>query len=368
MDKEDKNLIIGPYRLISQIGKGSSGTVYTAKHSHSEQDFCCKVIAKDSLKHSEDLKFFRREVSILSSLEHKNIVKYYELLEDDSNYFIIMEYIDGESLQAFIDKKTNLTERVIANIFYQLLEALEYVHSNNIGHRDLKPANIMLLKNSHQVKLIDFGLSTDDNDNLRHTFCGSLAFAAPECIMKEPYVAAKADIWAAGVILYYLTFGKLPWKTNNLVNMMKHITTGNFTYPGTASFQLTHFIRKMLVLQPSERPPIDALKKNQWLTQHACPKPPTVKLSKTMCDLPRIRTSKSASIPTINSGYSRGLSPISVLRKDRPIPLLQLGTPQTPPRPARNPRGLSSPRSMTGSIQSPTLRRSRTLTRPLNLV
>ena len=164
-----------------------------------------------------------------------------------------MEYCKGESLQAAIDKPGNLPENYIISVFKQLLSALQYLHETGIGHRDLKPDNILVCAGQH-VKIVDFGLSTNDNSQLRTTFCGSLAFAAPECIQREPYIASKADIWSSGVILYMMAVGKLPWNTTNLVRMMKRIVAGKYTVPANVPSNIQELIRSMMNVNPNQRP------------------------------------------------------------------------------------------------------------------
>ena len=125
-------------------------------------------------------------------------------------------------------------------------------------------------------KLIDFGLSTDDSSKLRTTYCGSLAFAAPECILREPYLAPLADIWSAGVVLYIMAVKEAPWNTTNLVQMMKKITAGNYTIPSFVPKDIQDMIRKMLKINPSERPTSSQILKSEWLNKDwVRPRPPS---------------------------------------------------------------------------------------------
>ena len=265
---------IGSYSILNEIGRGATGTVHLARNVNTQQIVCVKIMEKELMNSEENLHFFKREVSILSGLDHPNIVKYYDLLEDSTYYFLFMEYCQGESLQKAIDRPGNLSENYIITVFRQLLSALQYLHETGIGHRDLKPENI-IIGPSNAVKLVDFGLSTDNNTQLRTTFCGSLAFAAPECIEREPYLAAKADIWSAGVILYMMATNNLPWNTSNLVHMMKRITQGKYTIPSNVPLGCQDLIKKMLRHNPAERPLASQLLADMWLKKPvAKPSPP----------------------------------------------------------------------------------------------
>ena len=266
--------MIGIYQIMQEVGKGATSTVHIAKNTVNNEIVCAKIMEKQSLASEENMKFFRKEIGIMSSINHPNIVKYYELLEDVNYYYVIMEYCQGESLQKIINRPGRLSETYIANIFRQLMQALQYLHETGIAHRDLKPDNIIVGPKS-KIKLVDFGLSTDNASNLRLTYCGSLAFAAPECIQREPYLAPLADIWSAGVILYMMAVGQLPWPTSNLVQMMKNITSGKFIIPLYLSKGIHDLLSRMLRLNPSERPTSSQVLQCEWLKQDwSKPKPP----------------------------------------------------------------------------------------------
>lgn len=273
---------IGVYQIYGEIGHGSSGSVHTAKNSLSGEQLCVKIIEKSNMNTQEDIDFFRREVSILSALQHKNIAAYHDLLEDANNYYIFQELCQGESLTKYIEEHGPLSDRLVDIVFRQLCSALSYIHKAGVGHRDLKPDNIIIGPNN-TIKIIDFGLSTDDNQHLRTTFCGSLAYAAPECIRREPYIAWRSDIWSLGVIIYQIATGKLPWKTSNIVQLMKQITSGQYIIPPIVPTAIKNVIIQCLNQDPSCRPSADDLLAVK-LTRMEEPKMPRRSNS------PRIRT------------------------------------------------------------------------------
>lgn len=267
-----KDSIIGNYLIQNEIGRGATSTVYVAVNLNNQEKLCCKIIEKSSLATPEDFAFFRREVEILSSLVHKNIVRYHDLLEDEKYYYLFQEFCPGVTLTTFIEKNGTLSDRLIQVIFRQLFSALSYMHKQYVGHRDLKPDNILIDQDCN-IKIVDFGLSTDDNTRLRTTFCGSLAFAAPECIKREPYNAALADIWSTGVILYMAAVGKLPWRTSNLVQIMKQITSGNVNIPVNVSAPVRNIIELCMQQDPTDRPSAEDLLSIQIVPLNAVARP-----------------------------------------------------------------------------------------------
>ena len=318
-----KIINIGPYKILNEIGRGATSTVHMAKNTVTEEGLCVKIMDKESLEADDNMTFFRREVGILSGLNHPNIVKYFDLLEDSNNYYIFMEYCPGESLQGIIERPGKLQESYIATIFRQILEGLKYLHEQNVSHRDLKPDNIIV--GSHgKVKIVDFGLSTDDASKLRTTFCGSLAFAAPECITKEPYLAPLSDIWSAGVILYMMAVGRLPWNTSSLPKMMKLIVNGSFSIPSSVPFAIQSLINMMMKVNPSERPSATQCLNHAFLKQNISkPKPPPSTAQKAP-------TSSSAFFrPRLNS-MGRIASP-RVMKRVNSDPRFCVTPPPTPP-------------------------------------
>ena len=270
-----RHFSIGQYVIMQEIGHGATSRVNLAKNTENNETVCVKILDKEELNCDENMKFFKKEIAIISALNHPNIVKYFELLEDIKYYYVFMEYCPGDSLHKIIDRPGRLSETYIANIFKQLIETLQYLHETGFAHRDLKPDNIIVGPKS-KIKLVDFGLSTDDNAKLRTTYCGSLAFAAPECILREPYLAPLADIWSAGVILYMMAVKEVPWNTTNLVQMMKKITAGSYTIPSTVPKDIQDMIRKILKINPSERPTSSQILKTEWLMRDwSKPRPPS---------------------------------------------------------------------------------------------
>lgn len=150
------------------------------------------------------------EILIHRRLIHENIVRAYSHNEDENFYYLIIDYINNGNLYHKIIKSGNgLTESQAYLYFKQILNALEFLHDNNLVHRDLKPENI-LITNKDKIKLCDFGCCVDTKNGFRETFCGTFEYMAPEIIKELPYNQG-VDIWSLGILLYEMLHGHSPF-------------------------------------------------------------------------------------------------------------------------------------------------------------
>jgi serine/threonine protein kinase len=230
---------------------------------------CAKIFDKEQMKDHHDARVsaLKKEVEILRNINHKNIVKFLDFIEDSRYYYIFMELCRGDSLMDFVNRSTSLSEHTAKNIFYQILDALNHLHSNEIAHRDLKPENIIINAN-FEVKIIDFGLSTNEASKLRETFCGSLVYVAPESILRTPYLATKSDIWSCGVMLYQiLSGGKLPWKSTDITGVIDEILKNPINMPRTISDASSAVLKKMLERDPNQRASAQQLLDDDWFKE-----------------------------------------------------------------------------------------------------
>lgn len=255
------------YIISSQIGSGSTCKIYQAYDKTSGIRCVAKIIPKpfhDSIQVHERL---FNEFQAVRLLNHPNIVKYFDFIETPKNYEFYIEYCSGKSLLDFINENSGLDEQTACFIFRQLMEALSYLHDHNISHRDLKPDNIMIDGNNH-IKIIDFGLcSVQDTGSLLLTFCGSLNYAAPECLQSIPYIGCKADIWSSGIILYAMCSCMLPFWSSNTQELMRQIIEDNIIYPPHFSHQLKSLLNSILVKSPSERPSSKEILRHPFLAK-----------------------------------------------------------------------------------------------------
>lgn len=148
----------------------------------------------------------------MKKVRHPNIVYLYEIIETAEHVYIITEYAEQGELFRVMTTEIRLKERAAGRIFYQILNAVEYLHRLNIAHRDLKPENI-LLDNDYNVKLIDFGLSNyNPAGKFLNTACGSPCYAPPEMVAGKKYNGIVGDIWSLGIIFYGMVCGSLPFE------------------------------------------------------------------------------------------------------------------------------------------------------------
>ena len=201
------------YEFISMLGHGAFGKVrlYRDKN-YKDLLFAIKTLKKEGIPQYQ-FNLLKSEVSILSDLDHPNIVKYFGTFEDDYYIHILMEYLKGHDLNKIIalKKYTKFEEKDMAKIIEQLLKALSFIHSKQIVHRDIKPENILFnnKKDYSTLKLIDFGLATTKRDK-KHV--GTPLFMSPEMVNGES--CPKSDIWAVGIIVYLMLTGTYPFKVD----------------------------------------------------------------------------------------------------------------------------------------------------------
>ena len=232
-----------------------------------------KILNKKQIAVKNEMHLVQRELNIIPHFNHINVIKVSLILQDEDNYYIIMEYCERGELFDYIVKKKKLSEEEASNFFYQLISGVEYIHQNNIVHRDLKPENL-LITSDNTLKIIDFGLSsTFDGKNLLLTKCGSPSYAAPEIIRGLPYDGYKTDIWCCGIILFAMICGYLPFEGENNKALFKNILLCQLDFPEHVSIHARKLITELLNPEPSERIDIPQIKTYKFYLQgkNNCP-------------------------------------------------------------------------------------------------
>ena len=196
-----------------------------------------------------------REIEVLSQLDHSNVIRVYDSFIEANHYFLIFEECVYGSLKDAIENKIIIREMNLTHICYQLLCALQYCHSNNIAHRDIKPSSILLDEN-RKPKLSNFGISILMKEgSICEKYSSSVAYLAPEILRNNHYDPFKADIWALGIVYYQLLIGKVPWKSQNVVDLVNEIKQVDFIeFPSNISDAWRSLLSKMLMKEPSKRP------------------------------------------------------------------------------------------------------------------
>ena len=255
-----------------QLGSGSFGRVYLVSHKETKKLFALKVIDKRKLMVSYGkLDIIYNEINIHSKLAHENIIKLYNVHEDNENINIIMEYAENGNLFELISKEKNgLEESKAFDYFIQVVNAVYYLHNNNIIHRDIKPENI-LIGNDNKIKLCDFGWAKELTLENRSTFCGTVEYMAPEIVGSENY-DYSVDIWSLGILLYELLFGHSPFKANTTKNVILNIKTHELTYDDKnkkISKSCKDLIQKLLVSNPQKRLKIKDILEHPFIKKHS---------------------------------------------------------------------------------------------------
>jgi len=186
-----------------------------------------KFVKKNLVEKAENLK---TETSLLQRVDHPNIVKLLDICDTKETLFIVMELMEGGELYEEIVKRKSFTEKDAGYIMGQLFSALDYLHKNDIVHRDLKLENLLLTKkDALEIKLADFGLSKVYTGEAMQTACGTPYYVAPEILIGDGY-NKKIDTWAAGVLLYVLLSGRLPFSGETDVDLFRAIIEGELVW------------------------------------------------------------------------------------------------------------------------------------------
>ena len=205
---------------------------------------------------------FFKENEIATKFNHINVIYVFRILEDKENFYLVMEYCQKGELFDYIVEHQRLSENESAIFFYQLINGVEYIHSQGIAHRDLKPENL-LLTNDKTLKIIDFGLSHEFNPalSLLKTKCGSPSYAAPEIISCPFYDGFKTDIWCCGIILYAMLCGFLPFEGDDNSILFRNIIECDPELPDWLSKSSRDLIIRILTPDPDERITLDEIKR-----------------------------------------------------------------------------------------------------------
>ena len=208
------------YQIIRAIGEGGMANVYLAHDLILDRDVAVKVLRGDLANDEKFVRRFQREAIAASSLSHPNIVEMYDVGEDDGKYFIVMEYIEGQTLKNLIKKRGALTLSEVIDIMLQLTSGLICAHESYIIHRDIKPQNVLILDDG-RVKITDFGIAVALNSNeltQTNSVMGSVHYLPPEQA-NGTGATIKSDIYSLGILMYELIVGKLPFKGENAVEI-----------------------------------------------------------------------------------------------------------------------------------------------------
>ena len=213
------------YEIIKTIGEGGMANVYLANDTILDRKVAIKVLRGDLSNDEKFIRRFQREALSVSNLSHPNIVEVYDVGEEDGQYYIVMEYIEGKTLKQLLKKRETLSLPEVIDIMLQLTDGLAHAHESYIIHRDIKPQNIMILDNG-LVKITDFGIAMALNATQltqTNSVMGSVHYLPPEQANGKS-ATVKSDIYSLGILMYELITGSVPFKGDNAVEIaLKHM-------------------------------------------------------------------------------------------------------------------------------------------------
>lgn len=241
------------YKYGKQLGRGAFGKVNLGIHILTGRPVAIKSFKLADAEINSVKRRLHLETQLMKTLNHPNILRMYETFETQKYLMISTEYIPGGDLLSFLRNGKKLNESTVKYLFKQLLEALKYMHSQDIIHRDVKLDNILIDVDS-TIKLCDFGVSKliRAGETMSEQ-CGTPAYIAPEIYCGEHYTGFGADMWSAGVVLYVLLSGTMPFKANNMDDLQSLIISANYNDLNDVSKDAAMLISELLEVDPKKR-------------------------------------------------------------------------------------------------------------------
>lgn len=252
---------VGKYQLIRELGRGATGKVYLADDPFAKRKVAIKVAFPEALASSEDAAMYKsmflNEAALAGKLNHPHITQIYDAVVEDKYSYIVMEYVEGGTLEKFCKPDALLETREVAEISFKCVRALAFAQTLGLTHRDIKPGNI-LHSDGTEIKLADFGAAINKvSDRTVITNVGSPAYMAPELVQGQAQASHLTDIYALGVVMYYLLAGRLPFTGANTMSVIYQIVNTDPEPPGThqkgISPELDAIVMKAMAKDPAAR-------------------------------------------------------------------------------------------------------------------
>ncbi|XP_050535583.1 calcium/calmodulin-dependent protein kinase type II alpha chain isoform X7 [Daktulosphaira vitifoliae] len=259
------------YELKEELGKGAFSVVRKCIQKHTGLEFAAKIINTKKLS-ARDFQKLEREARICRKLQHPNIVRLHDSIQEELFHYLVFDLVTGGELFEDIVAREFYSEADASHCIQQILESVNHCHTNGVVHRDLKPENLLLASKikGAAVKLADFGLAIEVQGDQQawFGFAGTPGYLSPEVLKKEPY-GKPVDIWACGVILYILLVGYPPFWDEDQHRLYAQIKAGAYDYPSpewdTVTPDAKNLINQMLTVNPAKRVTASDALKHPWI-------------------------------------------------------------------------------------------------------
>ena len=285
-------MLVDDLTLLKCLGKGAFGEVYLTSKQGTQEKFATKKIDKKFAQNPKAKKYIDNEIKILQEIDHKNIIKLYDVKETNALYYLVMEYCNGGGLSDCLEyhiKQTRrpFSEEVVQYLMRQIVDGIKYLHGKHILHRDIKLDNILVKFDSEEdrqkknmlkakVKIIDFGFARYlDPRQLAFSTLGSPINMEPGILRKLNKMEnsrdygydEKADIWSLGTICYEMLIGKCTFDANSMKELIGKVEKGNYLLPTSLSKEAASFLNGMLQYDPKKRLTAEQLSRHKFLTK-----------------------------------------------------------------------------------------------------
>jgi serine/threonine protein kinase len=353
-----RRFTIGKYKVLEKLGSGGMGHVYLCEHKFMRRRAAVKVLPVARAEDPSSLERFYREARAVAALDHPNIVRAYDIDHEDDLHFLVMEYVDGSSLQEIVKKHGPMDIARACHYIRQAAVGLQHAHKAGLIHRDIKPGNILVDRNG-VVKVLDMGLARffhDEDDVLTKKFeenvLGTADYLAPEQALDSHGVDIRADIYSLGATFYFILTGSTPFSEGTVAQKLiwhqtrqpKPVQTVRPEVPE----ELAAVIEKMMAKDPAQRyqTPAEAVEALTPFTQQPIPPPPER-------EMPRLTPAATGPLSLPDSGLS---GPAAAAGMPSPTPSRQIPAAPSPFRPSTLPPRKSTPDvSASASEPAPTL-------------
>lgn len=262
-DKDPKESLIGTdisgCEILQKVAEGGMGAVYKARHKALNRIVCVKILSPALANDKKAVELFLSEARAVAELDHPNIVNVYNVGKERGYYFIVMSFIEGQTLSVMLKRRKVLPVNLVLDLFDGILKGLNVAHEKGIIHRDIKPSNILITSDMHP-KIVDFGIAkkVDKEKGTTKTteLAGTAYFIAPEQALGRD-LDTRADLYSIGASMYYVLTGQFPYNGKNTIDIIqKHI---NDPVPDPSKIRkdlppwLTQAIQKLMSKDPAKR-------------------------------------------------------------------------------------------------------------------